>query len=204
METSEIMTIGHSNHDFATFSVLLRAQGIAAVADIRSAPYSRFRPEFNRETLQEALRAAGFSYFFLGAELGARSKDPACYENGRIQYQKLARTALFQEGLTSLLKRAVSERITLLCAEKEPLACHRSLLVARELERRGAVGLHVRPNGHTGSHADASVRLMAMFGLDRPDMFRTWQESLDLAYQRQEERIAYVEEDASTPENAAV
>ena len=188
----EVFTIGHSTHPLTEFVRLLKMPGITVLADIRSAPYSRFRPDYNKERLQKSLGKEGIGYVFLGQELGARSNDPTCYENGRIQYHKLAQTALFKRGLERLLSGARSQRIALLCAEGEPLACHRSLLVGRELENLGASVVHIHSDGKKELHSEAMARLMRMCGLDKPDMFRTYQESLDKACALQEQRIAYV------------
>lgn len=89
-----VYTVGHSNHAEQAFVELLLGNGITAIADVRSSPYSRFNPHFNRESLIATLRNVGIAYVFLGAELGARSEDCACYDNGKIQYDRLAQTEL--------------------------------------------------------------------------------------------------------------
>ena len=83
-------TIGHSNHSIGQFTGLLRPHGITAVADVRSAPYSRYHPLYNKDTLTMSLEKDGIKYMFLGRELGARPDDPACYENGRVDFGRLA------------------------------------------------------------------------------------------------------------------
>ena len=99
--------------------------------------YSRMNAQFNREALRDLLKATNIAYVFLGRELGARSEDPECYVQGRVQYDRLARAALFQQGLTRVLQGREQHRIALLCAEKDPLTCHRGILVSRELAARG-------------------------------------------------------------------
>src|SRR3990172_5328620 len=94
-----IFTVGHSNHPIVHFLSLLHRYEITAVADVRSSPYSRFNPQFNREPLKDALAEREIRYVFLGEELGARPKDPSCYEKGRVVYNRLASTTLFKEGL---------------------------------------------------------------------------------------------------------
>ena len=93
-----VFTVGHSNHPLEHFIGLLRRHGVTAIADVRSKPYSRMNPQFNREDLSEALKAAGIVYVFLGKELGARTEDPACYESGKVRYDRLARTDLFRQA----------------------------------------------------------------------------------------------------------
>ena len=137
-----VLTIGHSTHSIEAFVELLRQHGVTALVDVRSAPFSRFNPQFNRATLERDLKAQGIKYVFLGRELGARSDDPGCYDGGRVQYARLARTAGFQAGLGRVVEGAKLYRVALMCAEKEPLECHRTLLVARALVARDVAVEH--------------------------------------------------------------
>jgi uncharacterized protein (DUF488 family) len=150
-------------------------------------------PMFNRESLARLLKQSGMAYVYLGRELGARSEDPNCYEDGKVQYARLAQTPSFRSGIARVLHGATSESVTLLCAEKEPLECHRAILVARELELAGARLTHIHADGRRESHAELVGRLLITHGLDQPDLFRTREESVVLAYARQEARIAYVD-----------
>lgn len=192
--TQTVYTVGHSTHPLDTFLGLLKQHGASAIADVRSSPFSRFNPQFNKDALECALKANGIKYVFLGRELGARSDDPACYENGRVQYGRLAKTELFESGLSRVMRGAQTHRIALMCAEKEPLDCHRTLLVARALVERGVPVTHVWANGQTESHGDAMLRLLDVVGLPREDLFRTQNELLAEALRRQEDRVAYVDE----------
>src|SRR5215475_13186783 len=126
-----VFTIGHSNHPLATFIGLLRGAGVTAVADVRSIPYSRRWPQFGRPALERSLPEAGIGYVFLGAELGGRRDDPALYIDGRIDFDRVAATDSFRAGLDRVEAGAARHRIALMCAEREPLDCHRFLLVSR-------------------------------------------------------------------------
>ena len=132
------------------------------------------------------------AYRFLGNELGARSDDPACYEGGKVQYERIAQTEVFRLGLTRVWS-GVKEgfRIALMCAEKEPLECHRTILVSRHLVALGLDIEHIHQNGKLESHTDALTRLRRMLNLPEEDLFRSPDEVLADAYRRQEERIAY-------------
>ncbi len=132
-----VYTIGHSNHTAERFVGLLRQHGVTAVVDVRSVPYSRMQPQFDRKSLARDLREHSIAYVFLGRELGGRSDDPACYENGRVRYQLVAQTKAFREGLARVCAGRKNRRISLMCAEREPLECHRTLLISRELESAG-------------------------------------------------------------------
>lgn len=198
-----IFTIGHSTHSRERFLGLLKQHAITAVCDVRSAPYSRVNPQFNREDLKAMLLASSIAYVFLGKELGARSEDPACYDDGRVQYERLARAELFRQGLERVQDGMKKYRIALMCAEKEPLECHRTILVARHVVELGINVQHIHADGRLESHGDALDRLAKMLNLrgDEHHMFRSAEDLLADAYRLQEERIAYTPapaEDAPT------
>lgn len=187
-------TIGHSTHPVEVFVSLLKQHAVTALADVRSAPFSRFNPQFNKDALARELKTHGIKYVFLGRELGARSEDPSCYENGRVQYGRLARTELFSQGIERVMKGAGEHRIALMCAEKEPLECHRTLLVARALDEQGVEVVHILGDGRLESHRAAMERLLDVTGLPHEDLFRSRAELVAEALARQEERVAYVDE----------
>jgi uncharacterized protein (DUF488 family) len=192
-----VLTIGHSIHSTSAFIALLRQHGVTALADVRSAPFSRFNPQFNKEKLMLSLRAHDIKYVFLGRELGARPDDPSCYENGRVRYSRLARTASFHRGLGRVMRGAYDHRIALMCAEKEPLECHRTILVARALVEHGVNVAHILADGKLEPHGDSMMRLLGVLGLPQKDLFRSRQELIAQALALQEERIAYVDERAT-------
>lgn len=189
----EVLTVGHSNHTIERFLELLGQHHVTAVADLRSAPYSQMHTQFNREPLAAALKQDGIAYSFLGKELGGRPADKTCYENGRVQYQKISATPNFRSGMERVLAGAQSYRIALMCAEREPLECHRTLLVAPELEKAGVSVFHVHADGRTESHSDAMSRLLDLYRLPEEDLFRSRSELIEEACYRQQERVAFAE-----------
>ena len=189
-----IFSIGHSTHGTDAFLALLRQHHVEALADVRSSPFSRFNPQFNRETLEQFLKTNGVRYVFLGKELGARSNDRSCYLNGRVQYARLAQTVLFQSGLDRVLQGTAKYRVTLMCAEKEPLECHRTLLVAKALAARGQPVLHIHADGHLETHEAAMERLLDLTGVSKGDLFRSREELISEALGLQEQRVAYLDE----------
>lgn len=199
MKPSEVVTIGHSNHSIAEFIKLLQKNSVTAVADVRSSPYSRRNPQFNRVALQHSLQNAGIAYVFLGQALGARPDDPGCYENGRVRYGRLATTPAFRAGIERVRQDAASQRIALMCAEKEPLDCHRTLLVSRALEAAGSPIAHILADGSLEMHADAMTRLMRLAGLPEGDLFRSREELVEAACAWREARIAYMEPSFASP-----
>lgn len=188
-----ILTIGHSNHTLEGFLALLAKHGVTGVADVRSAPYSRFRPHFNRDALAATLKTHGIDYVFLGRELGGRPDDPACYDGGRVDYERVARTSSFRDGVDRVIDEAARHRIALMCAEKEPLDCHRTLLVARALDESGVAVAHVLADGHLEPHAETMDRLLAAFDLNpNGDLLRPREEVLAHAIALQARRVGYV------------
>jgi uncharacterized protein (DUF488 family) len=193
-----IYTIGHSNHPIQGFLALLRQHAITALADVRSTPYSRFNPQFRREKLQASLAEVGIQYAFLGEELGARSQDPSCYDTeGRVSYAKLAQTELFRRGIQRLKTGMAQHCITVMCAEREPLECHRTILVARELAREGVGITHILGDGSLETHDQALQRLVQSLGLTDTDLFRDEAALIEQAYELQAARIGYVKKTGS-------
>lgn len=199
----EVLTIGHSAHGIETFVALLHQHGVTAIADVRSQPFSRYAPQFNKADLTASLRQHGIQYVFLGRELGARSNDPDCYVNGRVQYGRLAQSDEFKTGITRVLSGAEVERIALMCTEKDPLDCHRTVLVARRLADEGAQVSHIRADGSIEPHSDAMDRLMYQLGM-QPSLLQTMDEQIDEALAEQEARIAYVDAELAAASHRAV
>ena len=189
-----MFTIGHSTHPAEVFLELLLSRGIEEVMDVRSSPHSRYNPQFNRKALQATLTDSGVGYVFMGAELGGRPADLSCYDvEGRVQYDRLAETEMFSTGIQQVICRADESRIALMCSEKEPLACHRTLLIARVLTTRGVAVAHILADGSLEGHAAAMNRLLDGFNLPRDgDLFRSREQHIDDAVRRQARQVAYV------------
>ena len=187
--THTVFTIGHSNHSPDVFSNLLSEHRIDVLADVRSAPYSRFNPQFNREPLAVALKRRGIEYTYFGRELGGRPNDPACYEGGRVRYDRIAETERFRDGLIRLAGAASQHRVALMCAEKEPLDCHRTLLVARSLDARDVDVHHILADGTRETQADAMSRLLEQHNLSHQgDLLATREQFITLAVERRAAR----------------
>lgn len=191
-----VYTVGHSNHTLELFIKLLRGAGVTAVSDVRSVPYSRFSHQFDRESLADELRAIGIAYSFLGDELGARPSDRNCYRDGKAEYGLIAATPFFQAGLDRIIKGSLKYRIALMCAEKEPLDCHRTVLVGRYLKERGALIRHIHADGRIEDGDHAEQRLIKLTEQEMDDLFsspETSSDPLERAYAVREKEISYVE-----------
>ncbi len=161
-----IFTLGHSNRTLEEFLDLLKRHDIDAVADVRSQPYGRL-DHFNREVLAAALKAARIEYIFLGKELGARRDEQECYVGGKAVYEKIAELRVFKEGLSCLTRRAQSSRLAILCAEKEPLDGHRTILICRHLKDSELCIRHILADGSLEEHSQTEKRLVRKMGIER-------------------------------------
>ena len=188
---TRVLTVGHSNHPLETFVSLLRQHGVTTLADVRSAPYSRFNPQFNRKALDAALQAQGIAYLFMGHALGGRPEDRSCYENGRVRYDRLAQTTFYRKGIDRVMETAEVERLALMCAEKEPLDCHRTLLVGRSLAERNVAVAHILADGTLETHDDTMDRLLDSAGLPAGDLLHSREELMAEAVALKEGRVAY-------------
>jgi uncharacterized protein (DUF488 family) len=184
-------TIGHSNIPAERFTALLRGAGVEAIADVRSIPASRFCPWFSSKNFAPLLTAANIDYLFVGDELGGRPRDPSLYCDGVADYEAMAQRPSFRGGLDRLLANAGGRCLCLMCSERDPLDCHRCLLVARALSARGVNVGHVLHDGGIESHTAIERRLLEAAGEDS-DLFLTGQDQrLAAAYRRRAHAIAY-------------
>jgi uncharacterized protein (DUF488 family) len=145
-----IYTIGHSNVEPREIVELLRSSGIEAVLDVRSSPYSRHAPQFNREDFAEELELAGMQYVYGGNHLGGRPKDPSCYDPNdeeRVLYDEVEKRDWYLRGIEGLIQLASEKWTAVLCAEEDPSHCHRHLLIAQTLLDRDIEVQHIRHKG---------------------------------------------------------
>lgn len=163
-EHNVVYSVGHSNHSEEEFLRLLELHSIEVVADVRSSPFSRRLPHFNSTVLKESLKKHGIKYVFLGEELGARPKDESCYIDGSVDYDRLASTDSFHQGIDRIHEGVNQYRIAIMCAEKEPLDCHRTILVSRWLLKKGLQVKHILADGSLEEHEDTLKRLLKMTG----------------------------------------
>ncbi len=152
-----IFTIGHSNHPIERFVALLRSAGVRLLADVRSAPYSRRFPQFGRERLRDSLKAVDIDYRHFGEALGGKP------QGATRDYVAMARTPAFAAALDAVMEEASRQPLALMCAEREPMDCHRTILVSRHLAARGADITHLLADGGRAPHADIEAKLIAWY-----------------------------------------
>jgi uncharacterized protein (DUF488 family) len=169
---STVYTIGHSAHSCEKLAELLRSHHIDVVVDTRSAPYSRFAPQFDRELLQRSLTPAAIRYLFLGAELGGRPKSPEYYDaDGHVLYGRMTTDPAFTAGIERLERGIAEFRVALLCGEENPAHCHRRLLVGRVLAERGHELLHIRGDGRLQTDPDIAAESGKPLANEQPALF---------------------------------
>jgi hypothetical protein len=160
-EQNRLYSIGHSNHDLARLVDLLQSAGVTLVADVRSQPYSQRLPQFNRPELERELLRHALAYVFLGRELGGRPAQLSLYDqDGRVDYERVRATAVFQRGVDCLCEALGEYTVAMLCAEEDPLDCHRGLMIAPALVERGIRPAHLRGDGTVESTAELEERLL--------------------------------------------
>ncbi|NES82203.1 MAG: DUF488 domain-containing protein [Moorea sp. SIO2B7] len=213
-QSKQLFTIGHSNLTIEDFITLLQQHNITAVADVRSHPYSRYLPHFNKDALKTVLLNVGIKYVFLGKELGARPTDLSCYSNGKALYERIAATELFPQGIQRLVKGLENHKIALMCAEKDPITCHRTILVCHKLRQFDEIEInHILNDGSLESHQHLEDRLLILHKLKQPEISKSAPKQLSLfaeeqfspevdtssqeeilqeAYHKQGNKIAYV------------
>jgi uncharacterized protein (DUF488 family) len=206
MLSCDVFSIGHSNIPAERFLALLQNAAVNAVADVRSIPHSRFCPWFSQKPLAATLSVAGIGYGAMGAALGGRPRDDKLYRDGVAHYEAMAIEPEYVTGLDRLLEVATRSRICLLCAEREPLDCHRCLLVARSLTQSGVAVGHILHDGTVEAHAETERRLLALDEKDLSqacDLFSSGQHDRLAAAYRRRARIVAFRRKASAPRNIA-
>jgi uncharacterized protein (DUF488 family) len=190
MAETRLFSIGHSNHDLPRLVELLRQAGVTAIADVRSRPYSQRYPHFNRPDLRQGLAQHGIAYAFLGDQLGGRPDGPELYDGqGRVDYERVRATRFFQQGIDRLLKSLGKFTTAMLCAEEDPMDCHRGLMIGPALVERGIFPVHLRADGRHETTAEFEERLLKETGVGE-----AMREGMFAAMLSEEERRFYVAE----------
>lgn len=160
MATGRVFTIGHGSHSREALLEQLTRAEVGYVVDVRSAPYSRFQPDFSREPLEHFLRENRVRYVFMGDLLGGRPKDDDCYTDGKVDYTKTRTKDFFVRGIARL-KKAYEQglSICLLCSEAQPSQCHRAKLVSVALVDEGIDVTHLLPDGSRRTQAEVITEL---------------------------------------------
>ena len=195
-----LYTIGHSLHKLDYFFDLLRRHDINYLLDVRSTPYSKYAEQFNRERLERELQSAGVKYCFMGTYFGARPSDKNLYcDEGYLDFERVRNSPRFLTGYNSVVKGLGCENnIALMCTEKDPLDCHRAIMVSRAFDLAGIEVNHILANGELQSQAVLNDRLLNKYYpnrgqitlFDDPDTV-DGTDYLNMAYAQRNREIGY-------------
>jgi uncharacterized protein (DUF488 family) len=185
----DLLTIGHSNLPAEDFMALVQDAGISAIADVRSVPFSRRFPWLSGGKLAARLQSADVTYLAFGDALGGRPRDPALYCDGVADYEKMAATTAFRAGLDRIGEAMGHHRLCLMCAEREPLDCHRCLLVGRALKERGVALGHILVDGTIEPQTATEDRLLGR-AAGSDDLFGGCAARLAQAYRDRARKVA--------------
>lgn len=205
--TKKCFTIGYGDYPIDLFVNFLTKVGIDTIIDVRSSPYSKFNPYFNRENLENSLKRNNIGYRYMGDQIGGRYSNPnLLFPDGTVNYQKVRNTEIFQEGISQLLSTiSCGKKIALMCAEKEPERCHRFALISRDLQSKGINVIHIMPENKLKANKDLEKELMDS-AIDTKQMNISDEpvNSVDLMYEKLNKKIAYKVKDYQTPADEAV
>ena len=186
-----VFTIGHSNRSSCEFHDLLRVWNITAVADVRSTPWSRRNPQFNRDVLKQELESSNIVYRFMGKSLGGRPSRPELYSDETADYEKMAMEPQFEAALSRVAVAGRKHRLALLCSEHDPIDCHRCLLVGRQLSKKSIVMHHIVSATEMQTQEDIEARILRNIGEDQVDFLSPRGNAISHAYQEWSRRVAY-------------
>ncbi|MEO5361719.1 MAG: DUF488 domain-containing protein [Nitrospirota bacterium] len=144
-----IHTIGHSDLPTNDFIKLLLTAGIDTLVGVRSSPYSRYAPQFNKENLVHSLQKTPVAYLYMGSQLGGFPKDAPIYRGKHPDYDLLRKQAFYLDGITRLIATAATCKLAIMCSEEDPCQCHRRLLIGFDLHERGVKVIHIHHDGKT-------------------------------------------------------
>jgi uncharacterized protein (DUF488 family) len=197
MNKKTIYTIGHSNHPAEYFLELLHAHKINCIVDVRSTAASRFNPQYNKKALSDFLKKHGIAYLHLPEEFGARHNHPALVNaEGKVDFEKVRDTKKFRQGMERLCQGINKGfRIALMCAESEPLDCHRFSMISFALDGAGFNVQHILKDKTLESNAELEARLLRQYEkkFKGRDIFseEAGRERLNIAYRLKNKEIAY-------------
>jgi uncharacterized protein (DUF488 family) len=160
MSQTPIYTIGYGAREIEELIAVLQRHEIAFLIDVRSKPYSRYKPDFSKEALSQRLEREGIRYVFMGDTLGGQPDDPAYYSDGKVAYEELAKRPAYQQGLQRLQEAYRQQLpVVLMCSEGKPEMCHRSKLIGQSLSGDDIAVVHIDENDYLRTQSEVLLRL---------------------------------------------
>ncbi len=196
----KLFTIGHSQYTLEYFINLLKMHSVDYLLDVRSTPYSKYAEQFNREHLKSFLEKNGFKYSYMGKYFGARQTELSLYnQDGYLDFEKVAKSEKFNIGLDNVILGLNREnKIALMCTEKDPIDCHRAIMVARAFDLKGIEVNHILSDGSVQTQRELDKRLLDKYFSDREQLsifnynnVMSDEEYIIQAYRKRNEEIGY-------------
>lgn len=193
----KLFTIGCSIHTPENFLSLLKSNNINVVADVRSVPFSKHTPQFNQDILKDFLAEKKIQYIHFGDEFGARRKEKEVYIDGKVNFKKVVKLPIFLRGVERIEKGMQKNyNITLLCTEKNPLDCHRFLLVSKALNDLLNINIsHILFDGNVLEQQSLENQMLNLLNLTS-NLFIDRNILVENAYTMLGEKIAYQEKES--------
>lgn len=193
-EKKGFVTIGYGKKEIQTFIQTLIRYNVNCLVDVRSSPYSKYSHQYNKSEFEGLLATHNILYKWIGDKLGGRPTDKGAYdEDGRVNYEKMSKTALFQEGIKELQTLSLVNNVAIMCSEQEPINCHRFLAISRELSEMGYKIVHIKDIRSYVTQAELEGRLVKMhFGEnDQINLFGNIDNIVSQSYAKQNKIFGY-------------
>lgn len=187
----KIFTVGYSSFGVDSFVSTLKCYFVEVLFDVRSVPYSRAHPAFNKENIRFELSKNGIVYCFLGEHCGARVSDKALYSGNRVDFEKVAVSSVFRRGVGLILDKACNCNVAIMCAERDPISCHRMILISKALKKYEVEIFHILSEYEIEENAKAELRLLNAYNLDFGLLSQPFSANLETAYAKQGQKIAF-------------
>ncbi len=195
MSLYNLYTIGYSGFDIDNFLLALKKYSIGALVDVRTSPHSAYYTIYDRENIKNILNRENIFYLFLGKELGARPEDGALYTRHIADFKKISNSESFIEACKRIRQGIEMFPICMMCAEKDPINCHRTVLVANAFRNRyPEVSIfHIHSDLKIERQDRIDRRIMALYNLEQEHLFKDYETRKIEAYSLREKDIAFNE-----------
>ena len=197
MET--VYTIGYTAFEINSFINVLKKYEISCLIDVRSVPKSSYYKDFDDTNLSFLLKKHGILYRNYKQEFGARQEDKSFYnKKGYLDFDVFSNSEQFKSGINKIRKaQQLGHIVCLLCAEKDPINCHRAILIGRNLDKNGFCVRHILANEKYCEQSEIDMRLLEKYFPNRKQLSLfnennlTDDEALEKAYQLKNEEIGF-------------
>ena len=193
MPNQRVFTIGHSTHDIDDFIGLLKKHKVDCLIDVRSQPYSRIAPQFNKDRLSSGLKSHEILYAHFEKEFGARHTKPSLLnEDNKVDFDKVREGTEFKQGIQRLGKALdLGYTIALMCSEAEPFDCHRFSMISYQLIRENLEVSHILRDGSLKENSDLEKELLGQYNKKLNPLFDTEEQQIEKAYRLRGKDIAF-------------